>query len=56
LKLGDAHFALAELEQMVTLAEQLDNRAARLSLKERFIYAQAPVDTRTEQQLRGVAS
>lgn len=52
LKLDDAHFAVAELEQMLTLAEQLDNSAARLSLKERFIYAQAPVDTRTESQLQ----
>ena len=52
LKLDDAHFAVAELEQMLTLAEQLDDCAARLSLKERFLYAQAPVDTRTEQQLQ----
>ncbi len=52
LKLDDAHFAVAELEQMLTLAEQLDDCAARLSLKERFIYAQAPVDTRTEHQLQ----
>jgi ATP-dependent RNA helicase SUPV3L1/SUV3 len=52
LKLDDAHFAVAELEQMLALAEQLDDCAARLSLKERFIYAQAPVDTRTEQQLQ----
>ncbi len=52
LKLDDAHFAVAELEQMLTLAEQLDDCAARLSLKERFIYAQAPVDTRTDQQLQ----
>jgi ATP-dependent RNA helicase SUPV3L1/SUV3 len=52
LKLDDAHFAVAELEQMLALAEQLDEAAARLSLKERFIYAQAPVDTRTENQLQ----
>jgi ATP-dependent RNA helicase SUPV3L1/SUV3 len=52
LKLDDAHFAVAELEQMLTLAEQLDDCAARLPLKERFIYAQAPVDTRTEHQLQ----
>jgi len=51
LKLDDAHFAVAELEQMLTIAEQLDDCAARLSLKERFTYAQAPVDTRTEHQL-----
>ncbi|MDH4290674.1 MAG: helicase-related protein [Aquincola sp.] len=52
LKLDDAHFAVAELEQMLTLAEQLDDCAARLLLKERFVYAQAPVDTRTENQLQ----
>ncbi|MBL8361681.1 MAG: helicase [Rubrivivax sp.] len=52
LKLDDAHFAVAELEQMLTLAEQLDDCAARLSLKERFTYAQAPVDTRTDTQLQ----
>lgn len=52
LKLDDAHFAVAELEQMLELAEQLDQSAGRLSLKERFIYAQAPVDTRTESQLQ----
>jgi ATP-dependent RNA helicase SUPV3L1/SUV3 len=47
LRLDDAHFAVAELEQMLDLAEQLDESASRLTLKERFIYAQAPVDTRT---------
>ncbi|MES2956882.1 MAG: helicase-related protein [Pseudomonadota bacterium] len=52
LKLDDAHFAVAELEQMLDLAEKLDASAASLSLKERFIYAQAPVDTRTENQLQ----
>jgi ATP-dependent RNA helicase SUPV3L1/SUV3 len=52
LKLDDAHFAVAELEQMLDLAEKLDASAAKLSLKERFIYAQAPVDTRTENQLQ----
>jgi ATP-dependent RNA helicase SUPV3L1/SUV3 len=52
LKLDDAHFAVAELEQMLVLAEQLDTSAASLTLKERFIYAQAPVDTRTENQLQ----
>jgi ATP-dependent RNA helicase SUPV3L1/SUV3 len=34
------------------LAEQLDQSAGRLTLKERFIYAQAPVDTRTEGQVQ----
>ncbi len=52
LKLDDAHFAVAELEQMLQLAEQLDQRAAKLTLKERFIYAQAPVDTRTDSQVQ----
>jgi ATP-dependent RNA helicase SUPV3L1/SUV3 len=52
LKLDDAHFAVAELDQMLELAEQLDRVAPTLTLKERFIYAQAPVDTRTESQLQ----
>ena len=51
LKLDDAHFAVAELEQMLELAAQLDQSASRLTLKERFIYAQAPVDTRTDGQV-----
>jgi hypothetical protein len=37
---------------MLELAEQLDQRAAKLTLKQRFIYAQALVDTRTESQLQ----
>ena len=52
LKLDDAHFAVAELEQMLALAEQLDAGAGTLTLRERFVYAQAPVDTRTESQLQ----
>lgn len=48
LKLDDAHFAVAELDTMLELAEQLDRHAGSLSLRERFVYAQAPVDTRTE--------
>jgi ATP-dependent RNA helicase SUPV3L1/SUV3 len=52
LKLDDTHFAVAELEQMLELAGQLDASAATLTLRERFIYAQAPVDTRTENQLQ----
>jgi ATP-dependent RNA helicase SUPV3L1/SUV3 len=52
LKLDDAHFAVAELEQMLELADKLDHDAGRLSLKERFIYAQAPVDTRTDAQVQ----
>jgi ATP-dependent RNA helicase SUPV3L1/SUV3 len=49
LRLDDAHFEVAELEQMLELAEMLDNRAGSLPLKERFIYAQAPVDSRLPQ-------
>jgi ATP-dependent RNA helicase SUPV3L1/SUV3 len=52
LKLDDAHFAVAELEQMLELAGRLDQSAAALSLKQRFVYAQAPVDTRTDSQLQ----
>jgi ATP-dependent RNA helicase SUPV3L1/SUV3 len=52
LKLDDAHFAVAELDQMLDLAEQLDRCAPQLSLKERFTYAQAPVDTRTDSQVQ----
>jgi ATP-dependent RNA helicase SUPV3L1/SUV3 len=52
LRLDDAHFAVAELEQMLELAEQLDRSAAKLTLKERFIYAQAPVDTRSTNQVQ----
>jgi ATP-dependent RNA helicase SUPV3L1/SUV3 len=52
LKLDDAHFQVAELEQMLELAEKLDDSAKKLTLKERFIYAQAPVDMRTDTQLQ----
>ncbi|MBW8828137.1 MAG: helicase [Burkholderiales bacterium] len=52
LKLDDAHFEVAELDQMLELAEQLDGTALKLPLKQRFIYAQAPVDTRTETQVQ----
>jgi len=52
LKLDDAHFEVAELEQMIEIAAQLDDRARTLPLRERFIYAQAPVDTRTESLLQ----
>lgn len=48
LALDNAHFQVAELEQMLDLAAELDEQAGSLSLKERFIYAQAPVDARTE--------
>ena len=52
LKLDNAHFAVAELDQMLELAEELDRSAGKLTLKQRFIYAQAPVDTRTEAQVQ----
>ena len=52
LKLDDAHFAVAELDQMLDLAEQLDRCAPGLTLKERFTYAQAPVDIRTDTQVQ----
>ena len=52
LKLDDAHFAVAALEQMLELAEQIDTVGSTLGLRERFVYAQAPVDTRTETQVR----
>lgn len=48
LKLDDAHFAVAELDTMRELADSLDRVAGSLTLRERFVYAQAPVDTRTE--------
>ncbi|HEV6964169.1 helicase-related protein [Roseateles sp.] len=56
LRLDDAHFAVAELEQMLELAERLDREARQLSLKDRFIYAQAPVDARLPQLLEEFAS
>jgi len=52
LRLDDAHFAVAELEGMLALADALDRSAASLSLLDRFIYAQAPVDVRTDSQLQ----
>ena len=52
LELDNAHFAVAELAQMLEIAGHLDERAAPLSLRERFIYAQAPVDTRTDQLMQ----
>ena len=51
LRLDDAHFAVAALEQMLELAGRLDEAAGGLPMKDRFIYAQAPVDTRTESQV-----
>ena len=51
LALDNAHFEVADLDQMIELAGQLDEQAASLGLRERFIYAQAPVDTRTDAQV-----
>jgi ATP-dependent RNA helicase SUPV3L1/SUV3 len=52
LQLDNAHFGVAELEQMLELAQQLDISAKGLSLRERFVYAQAPVDSRTPAQVQ----
>ncbi|WP_418316518.1 helicase-related protein [Piscinibacter sakaiensis] len=52
LQLDDAHFEVAELDQMVAIAEHLDERASRLPLRERFTYSQAPVDSRSDEQLQ----
>ncbi|HSW05443.1 MAG TPA: helicase-related protein [Aquabacterium sp.] len=52
LRLDDAHFQVAKLEQMLELAARLDDVAATLALNQRFIYAQAPTDTRNEGQLQ----
>ena len=43
---------VAELEQMLDLAGELDRNASSLSLRDRFVYAQAPVDARTESLLQ----
>ena len=45
-------FEVAKLEQMLELAAKLDESAASLTLKERFTYAQAPVDSRTDAQVQ----
>ena len=52
LRLDNAHFEVAELEQMLELADSLDRTCGQLPLKQRFIYAQAPVDTRTDAQVQ----
>jgi ATP-dependent RNA helicase SUPV3L1/SUV3 len=52
LRLDNAHFEVAELEQMLELADSLDRSCGQLPLKTRFIYAQAPVDTRTDAQVQ----
>jgi len=56
LRLDDAHFAVAELEQMLELADMLDRNAGKLPLQERFRYAQAPVDARLPMLVEQFAS
>lgn len=51
LRLDDAHFRVAELDAMFEMAGRIDEAAGRLSLRERFVYAQAPVDLRAETQV-----
>ncbi|WP_088283990.1 helicase-related protein [Ideonella sp. A 288] len=51
LALDNAHFAVADLDAMIELAGALDEQAAALPLRERFIYSQAPVDSRTPAQV-----
>jgi ATP-dependent RNA helicase SUPV3L1/SUV3 len=51
LRLDYAHFAVAALDQMLELAARLDEAAGRLPLRDRFVYAQAPVDTRSDAQV-----
>jgi ATP-dependent RNA helicase SUPV3L1/SUV3 len=51
LALDNAHFAVADLDPMIELATRLDDEAGALTLRDRFIYAQAPVDTRTDAQV-----
>ena len=56
LQLDDQHFAVADLEPMLKLATELDREAPELPLKQRFIYAQAPVDSRTDGQVQAFLS
>ena len=51
LQLDNSHFAVAELEQMLELATEIDRVGPDLPLRQRFTYAQAPVDTRTAGQV-----
>jgi ATP-dependent RNA helicase SUPV3L1/SUV3 len=44
LQLDSEHFEVAALQPMLELAEHLDRAAAGLALRDRFVYAQAPVD------------
>jgi ATP-dependent RNA helicase SUPV3L1/SUV3 len=52
LRLDDRHFEVAELAVMLELASQLDDAATALSLRDRFVYAQAPVDGRSDAAVR----
>jgi len=56
LQLDNQHFAVADLEPMLLLAGELDREAPELPLKQRFIYAQAPVDSRTDGQVQAFLS
>lgn len=51
LELDNQHFEVAELENMLQIADHLDRIAGTLPLHQRFIYAQAPVDPDTGYQL-----
>ncbi len=51
LKLDDAHFEVADVQQMLELAARLDECAGALTLQQRFVYAQAPVDVRAPEQV-----
>lgn len=51
LEIDSSHFEVASLEQMLELAEHIDRVAGVLPLRDRFIYAQAPVDVDAPTQL-----
>ncbi|MCM5682215.1 helicase [Schlegelella sp. S2-27] len=51
LELDNQHFEVAELENMLQIADHLDRIAGTLTLRERFVYAQAPVDPDAGYQL-----
>lgn len=51
LSLESEVFEVAELDQALELAQQLDLFAGSLSLTERFVYSQAPVDVRSVSQV-----
>ena len=51
LELDNQHFEVAALDNMLQIADHLDRIAGTLSLGNRFVYAQAPVDADTSYQL-----